>query len=78
MVFPAPETKRRQILEAIADLSTKTIDGNVPISEILKLVDSPRESIRTVLYDFKVLGWVDNPAWGRYRLTEEGKRRLDR
>lgn len=68
-----PSPKERNILDAISRLSSKTPDGNAPVSDIFKEVGGSMEYLRTALYKLKLLGLVENPAWGRYRVVEVGE-----
>lgn len=73
MPHQEPSPKERKILEAISRLSSKTPDGNVPVSDIYKEVGGSIICLRTALYKLKLLGLVDNPAGGRYRVVGEGE-----
>lgn len=75
-MYPKPETKSLRILEVIADICPKTIDKNAPFYDIYMVVGGPRESLRSLLNLLKRGGLISNPVLGRYKLTEEGEKRL--
>ena len=66
-----------KILETVNELSSECVGGRVPVTEIyLKLKDNSRESVRVILSQLKMNGFVRTPMRGMYIMSVKGKRHL--
>lgn len=74
--------KRLQILEIVEDLSKKVKNKMAYIEDIIRYVQYDRDvkhvNIRRLTIACKEMGFLENPVWGGYRLTEKGEKVLEK
>jgi len=68
---------RLKLLRLIQEISSKNQFGIAPVREIIRMLKKEKRirgaSVRKYTTELKQMGFIDNPLWGGWRLTNKGK-----